>query len=941
MMANLQTLFFESTSIGLLAASLSVEGVDDSDVNGHVPFDLLQKGTRIIIPLWPDFGVKDELWVMWRQDGVETRIFFEIYDPPASTPFIYFPLTPQQMSASGEALIYYRIWKRGGGNPDDSPERKLTIDHTPLLVLDEPRFPHATLWGYLNNKTIPPLVQGVTVIVPPTINKALPNDRAEVQWQGYYSLNGSGPPVAGTLGSWNKTLSQTDISNGYTVIIPFDPHVRLLVDNDSALVVYRLFRGGRLIGESKKGLVKIDRVTPGESWPSGLAVSSLNIDGDKEMTVRVKPLVFRLNAIRSGIKTVDAAVNDKLADESLPVSILDRGTITFTADKFLDPQDGDEIDVLYGKVGTTLTRLDRTYDLGLAAGRQYPVPIEVPSNLFPEEPTPAEPTRYEVRFELFKAGGGNADDSNPVEFVIDRTAPFEVKTPARRKNLPTPAVTLTNAPAAPARVLDEVWMTANPKLLCTVPVAYPLRRFDDTLRYFLISGTTVVTAFEGAVPATGSFEVDNAKLRELPNLTRISHAYEWADLPGNLSARSAAAPIFDLRLAQDPELIAPEVPKTDPDQSVHIYLDDMVANDVFAVVKQPLHGISTDDIKLFVEDAADPTNYVDFGTQKLGTTEVSFQLTYAGKLQTVFGNSTEPKEVKVWYEHIRDGRTLDSPETFIYLAFQHAGPGNPNLPDLTNPDLHLVTVTGASETANTILPGDRDKPGKVTVPVWVGLPYVVGGEQIDFYIDGKPAGTFLPFGGETEFEATIPADFIKALPTGEVDAYWTIKFVGSDKNVIKSLPQKVTVNAKKIDLLQPTIRIRTRDEISCFAMDNIAVDSWTLAMTIPKDAVNLPPNKSITVFFEAFSDAAATTPIPGTRDSQPYIIKAEGTADIAQVGTAAKFKLAQPVRGAVAFGKYWYETDIGGTQTSEPVVKLFDIINTSFEYCDRLIAPAP
>lgn len=940
MMANLQTLFLESISIGLLAAPLRVEGVDDSDFNGHVPLDLLQKGTRIIIPLWADPGLKDELWVMWRQNGVETRIFFEIYDPPASDPFIYIPLTPRQMSISGEAFIYYKIWKRGGGNPDDSPERKLTIDHTPLLVLDEPRFPNATLWGYLNNKTFPPLLQGVTVIVPPTINVALPGYRAEVQWQGYDSLNGSGPPVAGTFGSWNKTLSQTDISNGYTLIIPFDPHVRLLVDNDSALVDWRLFRGDRLIGESKKGLVKIDRVTPGESWPSGLGVSSLNVAGDKKMTARVKPLVFRINATRSGIQTVDAAVKDKLADDSIPLSVLDSGTITFTANNFSDPQDGDEIDVMYGKVGTTLKRLDRTYDLGPAAGRVYPVPIEVPSNLFPEEPTPAEPTRYEVRFELFKAGGGNADDSNPVEFVIDRTALFEVKIPARRKSPPAPAVTISNLPAAPARIADEAWMTANPKLLCTVPVAHALRRLDDILRYFLISGTTVLNVFEGAVPATGSFEVDSAVLRNLPNLTRISHRYEWEDLPGNLSALSAAAPIFDLRLAQDPDLQAPEVPKTDPDQSVHIYLDDMVANDVFAVVKQPLHGIPTDDIKLIVEDAADPTKFVDFGTQELGTTDVSFQLTYALKLETIFGDSTEPKEVKVWYEHIRDGKTIDSPATFIYLAFQHAGPGNPDLPDLTNPDLALVTVTGASGTDNTILPGDRDKPGKATVPIWFGLPDILGGEQIDFYIDGKLAGTFLPFGGETAFEAIIDAGFIAALPTGPVEAYWTIKFVGSDKNIIKSLPQTVTINARKIDLLKPTIRVRTRDEIACFAMDN-ATTNWTLAMTIPKDPVNLPPNKNITVFFEAFSDPAGNTAIAGTRDSQPYTIKAAGTVDIAQVGTAAKFKLAQPVQGAVAFGKYWYETDIGGTQTSEPVIKPFDIINTSFEYCDRLKAPAP
>ncbi|MEO4017709.1 hypothetical protein, partial [Pseudomonas rossensis] len=53
-------------------------------------------------------------------------------------------------------------------------------------------------------------------------------------------------------------------------------------------------------------------------------------------------------------------------------------------------------------------------------------------------------------------------------------------------------------------------------------------------------------------------------------------------------------------------------------------------------------------------------------------------------------------------------------------------------------------------------------------------------------------------------------------------------------------------------------------------------------------------------------------------------------------GTADKFKLNQPVQGAVAFGKYWYETDIGGVQTSEPVVKSFALIQVSITVTDCL-----
>ncbi|WP_417695194.1 hypothetical protein [Pseudomonas sp.] len=939
-MEELRSIVSTARTPEVLAAPLSVDGVADNDPEGYVPLDILNSGTRIVIPLWADPGPNDQLWVLWLQNGVETKIVDRPFPTTVVDPFIYEPLTPAQMSLDGEAFVFYRVWKRGGGNSDDSPLRKLTIDHSPLLVLEEPRFPHVTLWGYLNNQTVPPLTDGVTVMLPPAVGVALPGDRHEVYWTGYRTLNGSGDPVQGTQGTWSKILTVDDINNGYTLVVPFEVYVRPLIDNDSAIVFSRLYRGARLIAQSKKGLVKIDRVTPGESGPTGLNAQSVN-EGVTEMRAKLQPPKMRPNVTRSGVVTVDAGINDKLADDSIPISVLDAGKLVFTATNLADPQDGDELEIFYTVVGGTEQQVPGFFDMELVAGRPDPFEMEVDASLFPEAQTPAEPTRYEVRYVLYKAGGGNTDDSTIVEFAIDRTAPFEVKVPARQKRKPTPDVTLTNRPAGPDFIVNEAWITANPKMLCTVPVNYPLRRLDDVLSYYLYSGATVLKVFEATVDATGAFEVDSAELRNLPNLTRVSHAYEWKDLPGNLSARTDPKPLFDLRLAQDPELLEPKVPKTDPNRTVPLYLDDFVAGsaDVLAVVEQPLHGIDTDEVELFVEDASNPLIFESFGKKPLGTADVEFTLDYV-KLARVFDDSTSPKEVKVWYEHTRPGSTsLDSPVIYIFLDFVYAGPDNPDLPDLINTDLPLVTVKGASNTPNVITPGDRNSAGNISVPVWFGLPDVVGGEQVDFYIDGTLVDTFLPFGGETTFVGTVTAAFIKALPTATVKAYWTIKYVGSNNNIIKSLEQDVVVNAQQIDLPPPTIRMRSRDEISCYAMDN-ATTAWTMAMGIPKDT-NLPPGKNITVHFVGVTDITGATEVPGTADSQPYVIKAPELVDVAQVGTADKFKLNQPVRGAIAFGKYWYETDINGTQSSVVVIKPFDIINTSFEYCDRMDAPAP
>lgn len=264
-MASLET--NQGANGEVLAKPLSVEGINDNDLEGHVPREILQRGTRIVIPYWNIPSPNDELWIIWFQDGLEVRLYTEFYPVPLTVDFLYFDLTPQHLAKDGVAYVYYQVWKGAGGNDDPSPPRKLTIDHTPLIILAEPTFPHANLWGYLNNNTVPPLTSGATVAIPSLTNIALPGDLVKIQWQGYSSLNGSGPPVSQTYGTWERTLQAPDISAGFDVVVPFQPNISPLIDMDSALVVYQLFQAGRLVGESRKGLVKIDRVTPGESNP--------------------------------------------------------------------------------------------------------------------------------------------------------------------------------------------------------------------------------------------------------------------------------------------------------------------------------------------------------------------------------------------------------------------------------------------------------------------------------------------------------------------------------------------------------------------------------------------------------------------------------------------------------------------------------------------------
>lgn len=940
-------------AIGTLALPLSVEGIADSDTQGHVPRDILINGTRIVIPYWIEPEENDQLLIFMVRNAIETTLYDITYPNPLTVPFLYFALTPQHLATDGVEFLYYKIWKGSGGTDDPSPERQLTIDHTPLMKLPEPDFPHATLWGYLNNSTKPPLTSGATVRIPAFTNIAVPGDIARTHWRGYSTLNGSGPEVPGTYGVWDKPLSATDITNGIDHVVPYLPHIRSLFDNDSAVVVCQLLRGSRLIAESNKALVKIDQVTPGESGPSGLN------EGERQMTAQEK-LIFKARSKTPKLFDADIGVNssgalataisiDTLADGSIPVSILNSGKLIITLQRPA-PEEEDDLDDLdiWIKQGGGAPEQKAYITLGPIAARTSPILLEVDASHFPELPQPATPTNYEVQVILYKGGGGNDDPSNIVPIVIDRTAPFEVKYPSRRKNPPTPAPIFVNAPADAQRTVNEAYITANTQLDFTVFVGYPLRRLDDELTVRLTDVPAppllpvTIEVFKGAVPATGVFTFPSAELRKLRN-GRVNISYAWTDLPGNVSANSASAAVLTLGLALDPVLNAPPlVPKTDPNGTTTIYLEDI--DNVVGIVRRATidNAEPGDQIIFYMEDALDPTNFVDFGTQPLAAVDLTFPLPYIDKLKDVFGTSEETKEVRVWFELIRGGNSFESPDFFFWLDLYPSGGLYPELPDLTNPNFVLPVVTGRSNTPDSILPGDRGEPGKFSVTLALTDPPITPAETVKCYVNNQPVGEFSPFVDAIEFEVPISAAIMSGLPTPSVQARWTRQKSGIDKNVISSGLKTVLVSGRKIDLQPPTIRIRNpsiKDQIDCFAMNN-ATTNWVLAVTIPKDPTNLPPGKIITVHFAAYSDAGGTTLIPGTVDSQPYTIQAAGTVDVASVANATVFKAAQPRRGTRAFGKYWYTADIGGEQTSLPIIKPLDTITSSGEYCDRLVVPS-
>jgi len=243
-----------------------VIGVDINDPEGQVPIELITKGLEVVVKRWENYPDKppriDRLRVAWEFSGTKTWVFDElVYPVPPER--IIIKIDPGLLTEDGVAYVSYEVLLEDL-NVIPSAKRKLTIDSVPVDLL-EPRFPSADSQGYLNCYTDnPPLWNGVRVKVLPDLGFAR-GDVLIVHWEGYKSLNGSGPPITNTYKQIRKTIStQEELDNGVEVLVePFVPHIEPMIDDASALSRYSLERNGRIVRKSKIGLVRIDRIIPG------------------------------------------------------------------------------------------------------------------------------------------------------------------------------------------------------------------------------------------------------------------------------------------------------------------------------------------------------------------------------------------------------------------------------------------------------------------------------------------------------------------------------------------------------------------------------------------------------------------------------------------------------------------------------------------------------
>lgn len=247
---------------------------DDIDPEGHILLRLLLTGIDVVVPLWPvpakEPDEEDTLTIRFEQSGQPPVEIINTYKPEDMKPELIIRIGPEHLKNNGVGKLWYEL-SNSAGNTSESFKRQLTIDHTPVpLDLEPAKFTHVDFWGYLNCKTIPPMWEGIKVEVPPLSGFQV-GDRCEVLWRCYSTLNGSGVEMSRARKVVIRpSLSDQDIREGYSLVIePYGVHIKPMVNNDSATVVYRVFRGRKLVGMSKIALVKIDRIISGEILPCG------------------------------------------------------------------------------------------------------------------------------------------------------------------------------------------------------------------------------------------------------------------------------------------------------------------------------------------------------------------------------------------------------------------------------------------------------------------------------------------------------------------------------------------------------------------------------------------------------------------------------------------------------------------------------------------------
>ncbi|CAH0270435.1 hypothetical protein [Pseudomonas brassicacearum] len=844
-------------NIGVLARPLRIEGVGADNV---LPPEASIVGAKLFIPEWEapsqTTGKSDllEVWVVAPGSPVEIPFHREPFPVPVNFPdFVLLP--PEYLQIEGDIRLRYRVTAGDDENEDTSSPQVFIVKRPTPVNLAEPDFPSATLWGYLNCSSQPKLWESIFVHVPAQPGRFAKDDECVLDWEGFTTLNGR-DPIPGTALRLTKLLTQEEATStqGFDFVLgsdKYEQYIKPMERNASALARYTLYRNGGALGKSPPGLVKIDRIIPGEALSCGPgsvaglgsatgSASAFHDVGDsmnqssmesKNMNMKVKsgggvlaesPVI--IGQLADGRLTYQQLKVDKLIKVRLPniddkvkggarieLKVFPRGALP-------DPQPYDPAYLVAVK-----ERNNQPGDVWT-----FPIEFDVPTDtLVDVNHLNGDYAPYEMAF-ILEDDDGNVDSSDTyTDVLVDLTAPYQRQPgPGNGEGTPRPTAVIPVV-----TTIDDAWLAdpANTNGLdIVIPHAYTkFEAGNDSVNFYISKATTFklmqaeTPAFSDPLLATGIINIPLTFLEGLDDGTYY-YSYNLTDLPGNISNHAAVTFFFNRVKAPAPILGVPRIPVTNGGVPITFSTVAPPGTRAIMEIDPPLHALGGDQIIPYI-------NSTERGTTALPeqviptpptTATLTFDLDY-GTLAPFFGDENKPDETEIeyWYELYRatiSPNPVSAPMQYAIIDFSYAGPENPNLPDPDNINITPVVVQGAGNQPpppNTLGPDQAGMDAAMNWPLWTdpNRP-VTGREIVKFYYQGKQVGGPVPVVvGATTVTTQLPWTTIRDEGNGTVasgdarEAYITIEYPGSE-NVMKQTPTtKVDVTAIVIDLPKPQI----------------------------------------------------------------------------------------------------------------------------------------
>jgi hypothetical protein len=584
---------------------------------------------------------------------------------------------------------------------------------------------------------------------------------------------------------------------------------------------------------------------------------------------------------------------------------------------------------------------------------------------------------YEMAFFVYDANENVDTSTTFAEVLVDLTAPYQPQ-PGRGNGTGTrpTSVALTGVPA----VIDDAWLSdpANAGgLNLTIPTGY--RKFeagnDKVNFYFSVQTTFPLMQGEGAavsdfpLPVGGVINIPLAYLSALAEGAYFS-SYNLTDLAGNISNNANITNAFRRVKTPAPVLKAPTIPITGANGLTPITLPLLTPpTKAIMEIEIPLNSLPGDRISPLIESDAGIFSLPDQQIPPVGTPgPLKFEMDYDFFAQ-VFGdaNGADDVEFSFRYELHRIGLVPIpvSQDSVGVVGLQYAGPEQPNLPDLENPNIPPVVVQGAGTpqpTPNTLGPAQAGNAAAMNWPVWTDSNrQVTGREIVKFYYQGKLVGGPIPVRvGDTTVTASLPWPTIQAEGNGiganAREAYVTIEYPGSDNVMKQQTTTKVDVSAIVINLPVAQIIVsafrtattvvpeRVVTSINCPSLNHPTVANGAMPPYQPRQLririrrdINIPTGAMVNLDFEGRTTNAVGGPsIQGTQITASLPMPATGDLEFRLTNYTAirTIQLPSTVAGqrpATRYARIAYTVNGVVSETIVPVA----LLNSSLVYCEQ------